>query len=71
MMMFIYAFFNIIYLGTGTFGRVALVQHKKTCEYGALKILALSDILRLKQVQHVKNEKNILQQINHPFIVNM
>jgi len=26
-----------------------------------LKILAMHDVIRLKQVEHVKNEKNILQ----------
>jgi protein kinase X len=63
--------FFFSFLGTGTFGRVVLAQNRRTCEYGALKILALADIIRLKQVEHVKNEKNILKQINHPFIVNM
>ncbi|XP_063236589.1 cAMP-dependent protein kinase catalytic subunit 3 isoform X2 [Bacillus rossius redtenbacheri] len=36
-----------------------------------MKILAIGDVIRLKQVEHVKNEKNILQQIRHPFIVNL
>ena len=58
-------------IGTGTFGRVVLVQERKTNEYGALKVLALADIIRLKQVDHVKNEKSILTQVKHPFIVNM
>jgi protein kinase X len=64
--------FNIIKtIGTGTFGRVLLCRNKSTNEYGAMKILCLSDVIRLKQVEHVKNEKNILQEIRHPFIVNM
>lgn len=57
--------------GTGTFGRVCLSRDKKTDNYYALKILAMADVIRLKQVEHVKNEKNILQEVNHPFIVNM
>ncbi|KAI4466026.1 cyclic nucleotide-dependent protein kinase [Holotrichia oblita] len=36
-----------------------------------MKILNLADIIRLKQVEHVKNEKNILMEIRHPFIVNL
>ncbi|ODN03282.1 Protein kinase DC2, partial [Orchesella cincta] len=56
---------------TGTFGRVVLVYDKENREYGALKILQLCDVIRLKQVDHVKNEKNILQEVNHPFIVNL
>ncbi|CAL8127168.1 unnamed protein product, partial [Orchesella dallaii] len=58
-------------IGTGTFGRVVLVYDQVRSEYGALKILQLHDVIRLKQVDHVKNEKNILKAVKHPFIVNM
>jgi len=47
-------------LGTGTFGRVYLVQHKESNSYYALKVLRKSLVVRLKQVQHVNNEKEIL-----------
>lgn len=57
--------------GTGTFGRVCLCRHYETNEYCAMKILAMSDVIRLKQVEHVKNEKSILKEVNHPFIVNL
>ena len=57
--------------GTGTFGRVVLAQHRGTLDYFALKILTISEILRLKQVEHVRSEKAILNTINHPFIVKM
>jgi len=57
-------------LGTGTFGRVRLVtyNYKKPMFY-ALKMLKKSEIIRLKQVEHIKSERSILSQINHPFIV--
>lgn len=58
-------------VGTGTFGRVLLCRNKSTDEYFAMKILNLADVIRLKQVEHVKNEKNILLEIRHPFIVNL
>ncbi|XP_053668320.1 putative serine/threonine-protein kinase PRKY [Anopheles marshallii] len=58
-------------IGTGTFGRVCLCRDKITNKYWAMKILAMADVIRLKQIEHVKNEKNILQEIDHPFIVNM
>ncbi|XP_075211653.1 protein kinase, cAMP-dependent, catalytic subunit 3 isoform X1 [Lycorma delicatula] len=58
-------------IGTGTFGRVCLCREKSTSSYAAMKILAINDVIRLKQVEHVKNEKNILQQVRHPFIVNL
>jgi len=58
-------------LGTGTFGRVYLVQHKESGLYFAMKILSKSTIVKLKQVQHVKNEKNILVKSKSPFLVNL
>lgn len=39
--------------------------------YYALKMLNISRVIRLKQVQHVKNEKTTLMEIRHPFIVNL
>lgn len=59
-------------LGTGTFGRVRLVTYKhKKNYYLALKMLKKSEIIRLKQVEHIKAEKAILSRIAHPFIVNL
>ncbi|XP_049868124.1 cAMP-dependent protein kinase catalytic subunit 3 [Pectinophora gossypiella] len=58
-------------IGTGTFGRVCLCRDKAADEYLAMKILSMADVIRLKQVDHVMNEKNILAEINHPFIVNL
>jgi len=58
-------------LGTGTFGRVRLVQYKQESSYYALKILKKSEIIRLKQVDHIKSEVTLLRQLNHPFIVNL
>ena len=37
----------------------------------ALKMLKKTEIIRLKQIEHVKSEKKILQTIDHPFIVTM
>jgi len=58
-------------LGTGSFGRVRLVMYKPDGKYYALKILKKSEVIYLKQVEHVKTEKHILERINHPFIVNL
>jgi len=68
-------------LGTGTFGRVRLVclksEHDEDrLKYGvsrffALKMMKKTEVIRLKQVEHIKNEKAILYKINHPFIVVM
>lgn len=60
-------------VGTGTFGRVRVVKIKGSQDRSpmALKIMKKSEVIRLKQVEHVKAEKEILLSIAHPFIVNL
>jgi len=60
-------------VGTGTFGRVRVVKIKGHADRSpmALKIMKKSEVIRLKQVEHVKAEKDILLSIHHPFIVNL
>ncbi|KAL1765250.1 cAMP-dependent protein kinase catalytic subunit PRKX [Sigmodon hispidus] len=59
-------------VGTGTFGRVNLVKEKTgRRRYYALKIMSIPDVIRLKQEQHVQNEKAVLKEINHPFLVKL
>lgn len=60
-------------LGTGCFGRVLHVEHKthKAEVAFALKILSKSEMIKLKEVEHVKSEKDILLSISHPFIAKM
>ncbi|KAJ9666166.1 cytochrome c oxidase subunit 1 [Coniosporium apollinis] len=64
-------------LGTGTFARVWLARLANPKEGDedkvfALKILRKVDVIRLKQVEHVRNERNILAMVaGHPFITTM
>ncbi|PAA92925.1 hypothetical protein BOX15_Mlig007741g1 [Macrostomum lignano] len=58
-------------LGTGSFGRVMLVQHKQRKEFYAMKILDKQKVVKLKQVEHTLNEKRILQAITFPFLVRL
>jgi protein kinase A len=58
-------------LGTGSFGRVMLVQHKDNKNYYAMKILDKQKVVKLKQIEHTLNEKKILQAINFPFLVKL
>ncbi|KAF3045237.1 serine/threonine protein kinase, AGC [Didymella heteroderae] len=64
-------------LGTGTFARVWLVRLKDAQQGDedkvfALKILRKVDVIRLKQVEHVRNERNVLAKVaGHPFITTM
>lgn len=57
-------------LGAGTFGRVKQVVGPNK-EVLALKQLSKSHIINLKQVDHIKMEKKILAELNHPFIYSL
>ncbi|TPX47103.1 hypothetical protein SeMB42_g03457 [Synchytrium endobioticum] len=58
-------------LGTGTFGRVYLTRHILSDHFFAMKVLKKSEVVRLKQVEHINSEKAILSAIRFPFIVNL
>jgi serine/threonine protein kinase/CRP-like cAMP-binding protein len=58
-------------LGTGTFGRVRLVFHRKSGKVYALKMLQKKQIVALKQQANIMNEKEILWRIDHPFIIKL
>ena len=57
--------------GTGTFGRVQLVKDKTAKHFFALKVMSIPDVIRLKQEQHVHNEKSVLKEVSHPFLVKL
>ncbi|ORY92103.1 kinase-like domain-containing protein [Syncephalastrum racemosum] len=58
-------------LGTGTFGRVYLTQFKATNKFYAMKVLKKSEVVRLKQVEHLLWEKQILASVRFPFVVDL
>ncbi|KAI8093305.1 camp-dependent protein kinase 9 [Halteromyces radiatus] len=58
-------------LGTGTFGRVYLTKFKTTNKFYAMKVLKKSEVVRLKQVEHLLSEKQILASVRFPFIVDL
>lgn len=60
-------------VGTGTFGRVRVVKLRGNVDRTpmALKIMKKSEVIRLKQADHVKAETQILSKIEHPFVVNL
>uniref|UniRef100_A0A8C8YS10 non-specific serine/threonine protein kinase n=1 Tax=Prolemur simus TaxID=1328070 RepID=A0A8C8YS10_PROSS len=58
-------------VGTGTFGRVHLVKEKTTKHFFALKVMSIPDVIRLKQEQHVHNEKSVLKEVSHPFLIRL
>ncbi|KAL4821122.1 kinase-like domain-containing protein [Aspergillus spinulosporus] len=63
-------------LGTGTFARVWLARLRddktKPEKVYALKILRKADVIKLKQVEHVRNERKTLADVSgHPFITTL
>ncbi|CDS05144.1 Putative cAMP-dependent protein kinase 9 [Lichtheimia ramosa] len=58
-------------LGTGTFGRVYLTRFRTTNKYYAMKVLKKAEVVRLKQVEHLLWEKQILASVRFPFIVDL
>jgi len=62
---------NINNNGSGATPAGSALPPASTNKYFALKILSMHDVIRLKQVEHVKSEKNILSEVNHPFLVDL
>lgn len=58
-------------LGEGAFGRVFLVRNRFDRKLSALKQLKKQQIIKSKQVDHLKNECYVLFSLDHPFIVKM
>eukprot|EP00659_Diplonema_papillatum_P020691 gene20691-31882_t len=56
-------------LGRGTFGKVMKVRHTATGEMYAMKVLSKKVVHKRRMVEYIKEEKNILSRIDHPFIV--
>ncbi|KAF9346810.1 camp-dependent protein kinase catalytic subunit [Mortierella sp. AD094] len=56
-------------IGTGSCGRVHLVQSVYNSRFYALKVLKKRQIVQSNQVEHVNEEKRILERIRHPFLV--
>ena len=58
-------------IGRGSFGKVCLVQYKKTKELYAMKSLKKDILLDQDQVESTIIEKKILEKLDYPFLVGM
>lgn len=58
-------------IGKGSFGKVTLVRKKSDAKLYAMKVLAKQNIIKRKQVEHTRTERNVLGKLNHPFIVKL
>lgn len=58
-------------LGTGSFGRVHLVQSKHNQRFYAVKVLKKAQVVKMKQVEHTNDERKMLQKVKHPFLITL
>jgi serine/threonine protein kinase len=58
-------------LGRGGYGKVCLMVKKSTGKSYAVKILKKIEIIQMDAMQKVRNEKDILIQNDHPFLVSL
>jgi len=58
-------------LGTGSFGRVHLVQSKHNQRFYAVKVLKKAQVVKMKQVEHTNDERRMLQKVKHPFLITL
>ncbi|KAI9271378.1 kinase-like domain-containing protein [Sporodiniella umbellata] len=58
-------------IGQGAFGKVRIVQHKKTKKQYALKYMDKSICLKQRAVDNILSERTILGRIHHAFITNL
>jgi len=58
-------------VGKGSFGKVMQVRKKDTGKIYAMKVLNKKTIIERNELAHTQAEKNILQKLIHPFLVNL
>lgn len=58
-------------LGTGSFGRVHLVQSRHNHRFYAIKVLKKAQVVKMKQVEHTNDERRMLQRVRHPFLITL
>ncbi|KAL2509793.1 Serine/threonine-protein kinase AtPK2/AtPK19 [Forsythia ovata] len=58
-------------VGQGAFGKVYQVRKKGTSEIYAMKVMRKDKVMEKNHVEYMKAERDILTQIDHPFIVQL
>ncbi|KAL2022279.1 hypothetical protein VTK56DRAFT_5677 [Thermocarpiscus australiensis] len=58
-------------LGTGSFGRVHLVQSRHNNRFYAIKVLKKAQVVKMKQVEHTNDERRMLGEVKHPFLITL
>jgi len=57
-------------LGKGSFGHVQLVKDPQGTTY-ALKAVSKYQVVKMGQQTHMLGEKNVMEQLNHPFLIKL
>jgi serine/threonine protein kinase len=58
-------------VGKGSYGTVMLAKYNKTGEILAIKMLLKEYLIKKKQVTHTITERYVLEELKHPFIVQL
>ncbi|KAJ3122467.1 hypothetical protein HK098_002805 [Nowakowskiella sp. JEL0407] len=58
-------------VGKGAFGRVRIVEKKDIKKHFALKYINKMQCIKMHAIQNIFRERAILEEINHPFMVNL
>ena len=58
-------------LGTGSFGRVHLVQSTHNHRFYAMKVLKKAQVVKMKQIEHTNDERKMLARVRSPFLVTL
>ncbi|KAH9945005.1 kinase-like protein [Epithele typhae] len=58
-------------VGKGAFGKVRVVEHKKSKQLYALKYIDKAKCIKQKAVANIIQERRLLEEIDHPFVVNL
>ncbi|KAM0754943.1 kinase-like protein [Meredithblackwellia eburnea MCA 4105] len=64
-------FYLLRSVGKGAFGKVRVVQHKKTKELYALKYINKARISKQRAVNNIIQERRLLEEIDSPFVCNL
>ncbi|KAI8095164.1 kinase-like domain-containing protein [Thamnidium elegans] len=58
-------------VGKGAFGKVRIVQHRRTKKQYALKYMNKSKCIKQKAISNIILERKLLERVEYPFITNM
>ncbi|KAF9979135.1 hypothetical protein BGZ73_005303 [Actinomortierella ambigua] len=58
-------------IGRGSFGKVRMVERRETSKTYALKYISKAQVIKMDAVKNVLRERQILETLDHIFVVNM